>query len=411
VTAGPDRALHPETLAITTGYDPAEAFGAVKPPIVLTSTFAYASAAAAKAAHLSFFDGAGDERAGYIYARLDHPNLRMVEDRMAALDGAPACAAFSSGMAAITATVFAHARPGEAILHTAPLYGGTHSFLTGLAAQLGMRPVAIGDALSEAAIRAAAAAAGPVGLVLAETPANPTAAVADIALLAAVARDLETDGRRPVVAVDNTFLGPLLQRPLELGADLSITSLTKYAGGHSDFLGGAVSGAEAAVAPVRRLRTSLGTHLDPFSCWLALRSLETLPLRAARANQSAATVAAFLREHPKVAAVTYLGFAEGPARAVFDRQCRGAGSTFSFRIRGGEAEAFRMLDRLRVIRMAVSLGGTESLICHSATTTHYAVPEAIRAAHGVDASSIRISIGMEHPDDLVADLDAALAAV
>jgi cystathionine gamma-synthase/methionine-gamma-lyase len=411
VTARDHRALHPETLAITAGYDPADAFGAVKPPIVLTSTFAYPSAAAAKEAHRSFFDGASGERPAYIYARLDHPNLRMVEDRMAALDGAEAAAAFASGMAAITATVFAHARPGEAILHTAPLYGGTLSFLTGLAAHLGMRPVAIPDALSEASVRAAVEEAGPVGLVFAEAPANPTAALADIALLARVAAELGSDGRRPLLSVDNTFLGPLLQRPLLHGADLVITSLTKYAGGHSDLLGGSVSGAEADVGPVRRLRTSLGTHLDPFSSWLALRSLETLPVRSARANASAAAVAGFLRDHPKVAAVTYLPFAEGPARAVYERQCGGGGSTFSFRIRGGEAEAFRMLDRLRVIRMAVSLGGTETLICHSATTTHYAVPEDVRAAHGVDASSLRLSVGMEHPDDLVADLADALAAI
>ncbi len=417
MTAGNGPALHPETLAITAGYDPAAAWGAVKPPIVLTSTFAYPSAAAAKEAHRSFFDGASGERPGYIYARLDHPNLRMVEDRMAALDGAEASAAFASGMAALSATVLTHAHPGEAIVHTAPLYGGTLGLLTGLAASLGIRPFAIDDALSEPAIRAAfgeASAHGPVALVMVEAPANPTAALADIAMIARIAAEFGArQERRPLVAVDNTFLGPLLQRPLTHGADLAITSLTKYAGGHSDVLGGSVSGAEAVVGPVRRLRTTLGTHLDPFSCWLVLRSLETLPLRSARANASAATVASFLQSHPKVASVTYLGFApEGsPARAVFERQCGGAGSTFSFRITGGEAEAFAMLDRLRVIRMAVSLGGTESLICHSATTTHYSVPAEVRAAHGVDAASMRISIGMEHPDDLVADLAQALEAV
>jgi cystathionine gamma-synthase/methionine-gamma-lyase len=406
--------LRPETVAVGHGHDPADWHGAVKPPIALSSTFAYPSAAAAKAAHEAFFDGAPDA-AAYIYARLDHPNLRQVEARLRALDGAAATAAFASGMAAISATFLAHLRPGDALLHTAPLYGGTHGLIHGLMAEMGVRAVAIADALDPASIAqaaAAAAAAGPLRLVMIETPANPTAGLADIAAIAAAAAQAG-GAARPVVAVDNTFLGPLNQRPLAHGADLTITSLTKYAGGHSDVLGGAVSGSVAAVAPVRRLRTSLGAHLDPFSCWLMLRSLETLPLRSARACANAEAVARFLGGHPKVAGVTWLGMLpdDGAARAVYARQCAAPGSTFSFRIRGGEAEAFAMLDRLRVLRMAVSLGGTETLICHSATTTHHAVPEATRRALGVDAASLRISVGIEHPDDLIADLAQALEAV
>jgi methionine-gamma-lyase len=222
----------------------------------------------------------------------------------------------------------------------------------------------------------------------------------------------ERQGRRPVVVVDNTFLGSFLQRPLLLGADICLTSLTKYAGGHSDLLAGCITGSLERIGPVRMLRVLLGTHLDPFTSWLLLRSLETFPLRNARANSNAALIAAFLRDHKKVASVTYLGFLEPgtPARAVYDRQCGGAGSTFSFKIRGGEPEAFAMLDRLKVFRMAVSLGGTESLICHSASTTHYLVPPEVRKEVGVDDSSLRISVGIEHPDDLIADLAQALDA-
>lgn len=414
----PDQ-LHPDTLAVGFGYDPQTAYGAVKPPIVLTSTFAYPSATAAKQAHKDYFDGAGPGRdAAFIYARLDHPGLALLEKRLVALDGAEEAAAFASGMAAISATLLAHLKPADSVLHTRPLYGGTHGLLQGPIAGLGVTPVAIRDALDADSVREAANAArqhGPVGLILVESPANPTNGIADIALIARAADDLagRQGGRRPVVAVDNTFLGPLLQAPLMHGADLSITSLTKYAGGHSDLIGGAIAGSAGMVGPLRRLRTLLGTHLDPFTTWLTLRSLETFPLRNRRACANAAIVAAFLRDHPRVDSVSYLGFldAGSPARAVYDRQCLGAGSTFSFRIRGGEAEAFTMLDRLRVFRMAVSLGGTESLICHSATTTHYSVPAAVRREVGVDDATLRISIGIEHPDDLVADLAQALDAI
>ncbi|HSI40797.1 MAG TPA: cystathionine gamma-synthase family protein [Xanthobacteraceae bacterium] len=411
--------LHPDTLAVGFGYDPQSAFGAVKPPVVLTSTFAYPSAAAAKQAHRDYFDGSAPGRAApFIYARLDHPGLALLEKRLAALDGAEEAAAFASGMAAISATLLAYLKPGDSVLHTRPLYGGTHGLLHGPIAGIGVTPVAIADGLDETSVRHAAETAGrhgPVGLIFVETPANPTNGIADIALIARAADALSRtqDGRRPLVVVDNTFLGSLLQAPLAHGADLSITSLTKYAGGHSDLVGGAIAGSAALVGPLRRLRTLLGSPLDPFTSWLVLRSLETFPLRNRRATENAAVVAAFLRGHPKVESVSFLGFLEAgtKARAVFDRQCTGAGSTFSFRIRGGEPEAFAMLDRLGVFRMAVSLGGTESLICHSASTTHYSVPAELRREVGVDDSTLRISIGIEHPDDLVADLAAALDAI
>ena len=409
--------LHPDTLAVGFGYDSVEAYGAVKPPIVLSSTFAYPSAQAAKDVHRAYFHGPAPEKdAPFIYARLDHPGLKLLQARLAVLDGAEDAAAFASGMAATSATLLAHLKPGQSVLHTTPLYGGTYGLLYGPLTGLGVKPVPIGDGLSHASVAEAAEIAlehGPIGLIHAESPANPTAGIADIQMIAGFAEELgKRQDRRPVVSVDNTFLGSLLQRPLELGADLCITSLTKYAGGHSDLLGGCLTGSLERVGPVRMLRTLLGTHMDPFTSWLLLRSLETFPLRNARANANAGAIAAFLQGHPKVESVTYLGFLEdgSPAKAVYDRQCRGAGSTFSFKIRGGEAEAFAMLDRLKVFRMAVSLGGTESLICHSSTTTHYLVPPEIRRQVGVTDSSLRISVGIEHPDDLVADLDQALKA-
>ena len=418
--AGRGAALHPDTLAVSHGYDPADCFGAAKPPVVMTSTFVYPSAQAAKAAHAAFFDGRTPGRGaldGYIYARLDHPNLGMAEARLAALDRAEDAACFSSGMAAISAVLLANLRPGDTVLHTRPLYGGTHGLIHTQLVEFGVTPFAVADALDPGAYAAAAEAArakGPVGVVMLETPANPTAGLADIALASRTADTLRSvQGRRPVVVVDNTFLGPFLQAPLEHGADLTVMSLTKYAGGHSDLIGGVASGSRDQVGALKRLRTALGSHLDPQTCWLVLRSLETLHLRTARAAANAAAVAGFLRGHPRVRDVTYLGFLEpgSPARAVYDRQCAGAGSTFSFKVRGGEQDAFAMLDRLRVLRMAVSLGGTETLICHSATTTHYAVPKAVRDEVGVDDSSLRISVGIEHPGDLIADLAQALEAI
>jgi cystathionine gamma-synthase/methionine-gamma-lyase len=418
--ADQSRDLHPETLAIGFGYDPVLAHGAAKPPVFLTTTFVYPSAEHAKAVHETYFDGAPPpEGGGYIYSRLNHPNLDMVERRLAALDQAEDAAVFSSGMAAISAVTLQHLRPGDAVLHSRPIYGGVDNLIYNHLSGFGVHAFGIEDAVDEASMSAAAETAKrqgrPVGLILLETPANPTASIADIAMAARLADRIgqAQDGRRPLVTVDNTFLGPFVQTPLAHGADLTITALTKYCGGHSDLLAGGVSGPKALTEPLKKLRMVLGSHLDPFSSWLLLRSLETLPLRTERAASNALAVASFLRDHPKIAGITYLGFTpEGsPAHAVLSRQASGTGSTFSFNLKGGEAEVFRMLNRLRVLRMAVSLGGTETLICHPATTTHYATPRARREEVGVTDATVRISVGIEHPDDLIADLAQAMDAV
>ena len=418
-SAPPEFDLHLETLAIGFGYDPAAAFGAAKPPVFLTSTYVYPSAEHAKAVHQAYFDGAPrPEGSNYIYSRLNHPNLDMVERRLAALDQAEDAAVFSSGMAAITAVALHNLRPGDVVLHSRPIYGGVDSLLYAQLQAFGVRVVGLDEVLDEARVTDVVETAGregPIGLIMLETPANPTAAVADIALAARVARQVgeRQAGRRPLVSVDNTFLGPFAQTPLAHGADLTITALTKYCGGHSDLLGGGVSGAKALVEPLKKLRMVLGSHLDPFSSWLLLRSLETLPLRTQRSADNALKVASFLRDHPKVAHITYLGFIpEGsPAHSALSRQAVGRGSTFAFDLKGGEAEAFRMLNRLRVLRLAVSLGGTETLICHPATTTHYATPRERREDVGIGDGTLRVSVGIEHPDDLIADLAQALEAV
>lgn len=413
--------LHRETLTVGAGYDPSQHHGSVKPPLFASSTFAYPSARHAKDVHARYFRDAPPEdaagQADYIYARLDHPNMAMLQARLALLDGAEDAAVFNCGMAAINAVTQAFLRPGDCVLHTRPIYGGTDGLLHTHLTRFGITPVGIGDALDAESIRTAAHAArrlGPIGLVMVETPANPTSDVADIALIAAIAGEMaSTQERRPLVVVDNTFLGPFQQNPLAHGADLCVTSLTKYAGGHSDLLAGGVSGGAGPIHTLKQLRTLLGSPLDAHTSWMVLRSLETMHLRTERAGQNALVIATVLRDHPKVTSVNYVGFREPGSRAhtVFARQCRGAGSTFTFRIQGGESEAFALLDRLRVIQMAVSLGGTETLICHPASTTHFNVPASRRLEVGIDDSVLRISVGVEHADDLVADLAQALEAI
>ena len=410
-----DDSYRPETLAVRAGYDPATGAKAAKPPIYMTSTFAYASAQQAKDIHEAYFDGTGPEvgAAAHIYSRLGHPNLDMVETRLAALDGAEAAAVFNSGMAAHTAIALAHIRPGDSVVHSRPIYGGTDGLYNNLLPEFGAHSFSFTDGCDEADIMAAvdaARAAGPLKLIVIESPANPTAALVDIAMVVRVAAGITP---RPLVVIDNTLLGPLMQRPIAMGVDFCMTSLTKYCGGHSDLLAGGVSGRIDLIQPLRLLRTTLGSHLDPHTSWLMLRSMETVHLRVERAMDNARKVAEFLRDHPKIASVTYLGFlaAGTPERAVYDRQCKAAGSTFSFRVKGGEAEAFHFLDRLRLLRFAVSLGGSETLITHPATTTHYAVPKAQRDAVGIDEATLRLSVGIEHVDDLVADLRQALDAI
>jgi len=410
--------LHPETLMLGYGYDPLLSEGAVKPPVFLTSTFVFRSAEEGR----DFFDYTAGRRepphgttAGLVYSRFNHPNSEIVEDRLAAYESADACILFSSGMSAIATTILAFIRPGDVILHSQPLYGGTETLVTRTLGAYGVAAVGFADGVDEASVRAAAneaAAKGRLALIMTETPSNPLNTLVDLKLVRRIADEVAAHQQhRPIVICDNTLLGPVFQHPLACGADVSVYSLTKYVAGHSDLIGGAALGSGALMRPIRLLRGALGTQLDPYSCWLIGRSLETLALRMERANSNARVVAEFLRDHPRVATVHYLPFLpDGPQRRVFQTQCAAPGSTFSFDVKGGLEEAFRCLNRMQIIKLAVSLGGTESLACHPATTTHSGVPAEVRARIGVSDSTIRLSIGIEHADDLLADLTQALQA-
>ena len=414
-----NRALAPETLMMGFGYDPMLSEGSLKPPQFQTSTFVFRSAADGK----KFFAAmqgrrklGPDEEPGLVYSRFNNPNLEVLEDRLALWDEAEASLAFASGMAAISTCLWAYLRPGDVVLQSQPIYGGTETLIQSILPEFGVKQVGFEVEGGTAAMQAAAktaSSAGRVAAIYLETPANPTNGLVDISAARQLSETLAKDGKRAPVIVDNTMLGPIYCKPLEHGADIVVTSLTKYVGGHSDLIAGGASGAKTMLAPVRRMRSTLGTMCDPHTAWLLMRSLETLKLRMAAGAAGARRVAEFLRDHPKIDNVWYLDFlpADHPDRALHERQNRNAGSTFSFEVKGGEAAAFALLDRLEVIKLAVSLGGTESLASHPASTTHSAMPPEQLKRFSITPALIRISIGVEDPDDLIADLAQALAAI
>lgn len=414
-----NRPLAPETLMMGYGYDPMLSEGSLKPPQFQTSTFVFRTAEDGK----NFFAalqgrrklGPGEEP-GLVYSRFNNPNLEVLEDRLAIWDQAEASLAFASGMAAISTTLWAFARPGDVILQSQPIYGGTETLLHSILPEFGVRQVGFEVEGGVEAMRAAAETARSMGRVAAvyiETPANPTNGLVDIRAARAVSESLRQGEWRPPVIVDNTMLGPIFSQPLVHGADVVVTSLTKYVGGHSDLIGGGASGDKAWMQPVRRMRSTLGTMCDPHTAWLLMRSLETLKLRMEASARGALAVAAFLRDHPKIENVWFLDFlpSDHPDRVVHERQNLSAGSTFSFEVQGGEAGAFRLLDRLQVVKLAVSLGGTETLASHPASMTHSGMPVEDLKRFSITPSLIRISIGVENPDDLIADLAQALAGV
>lgn len=416
--------LAPSTLMMSYGFDPKLSEGSVKCPIFQTSTFAFESAAAGKS-FMQLAYGLRErsplEDPGLIYSRINNPTLEILEDRLTLWDGAADALVFASGMAAISTSILAFARPGDVLVYGSPVYGGSDYLFEKLLPLFGIRAISfpadasreeVGLALEKAV--AEAGDAGRVPLIYAETPANPTNALVDLVMLSEAAQRMsDQKGGRPKVIVDNTMMGPLWQRPLEHGADIVLYSLTKYVGGHSDLIAGSCLGSEADLGIIRGFRTILGTMIDPNTAWLLLRSLETLSIRMKKCEENAQEVAQYLRGHLKVASVHYLGFLDPGSRQgqLFQRQCLGAGSTFSLVLDGAEAEAFRFLDGLQLIKLAVSLGGTESLASYPAGMTHVDVDEPTKLATGILPGLVRLSIGIEEPADLIADLEQALAQV
>ncbi|KQT31966.1 methionine gamma-lyase [Sphingomonas sp. Leaf412] len=410
-----DRKLKPSTLMMGHGYDPMLSEGSLKPPIFLTSTFVFPNAAAGK----RHFEGVTGKRPGgaegLVYSRFNGPNQEILEDRLGIWEGAEDALAFSSGMSAIATLFLAMVKPGDTIVHSGPLYAATETLIGRVLGKFGVTWLDFPAGATREEIDAVMtkAAEGNVALIYLESPANPTNALVDVEAVAA-SRDAIFGAEKPPIAIDNTFLGPLWHKPLEHCADLVIYSLTKYAGGHSDLVAGGLLGSKEAINVVRAMRNTIGTICDPNTAWMLLRSLETLELRMSRAGENAEKVCTYLRDHPKVEHVGYLGFlADGTDRQadIYRRHCSGGGSTFSLYLKGGEAEAFRFLDALRIAKLAVSLGGTETLASHPAGMTHLSVPDARKQALGITDNLVRISIGVEDADDLIADMEQALAAI
>jgi methionine-gamma-lyase len=410
--------MHPESLMMSFGYKPSLSEGAIKCPIFQTSTFVFNTAMEGK----RFFELAyglrekdAGEELGLIYSRLNNPDLEILENRLCLWDQAEDCAVFESGMSAISTAMMEFMVPGDLLLYSRPVYGGTDHFINHFLKKLNIEAVGFyaTDTKEQIIERIQATGKGDrLAMIHIETPANPTNALIDIEMCAEIKNYFSTEEKQIILSVDNTYMGPVWQHPLKHGADLVLYSATKYIGGHSDVIAGACLGSKQLMARVKGLRTFLGNMAGPWTGWLLMRSLETLKIRMEQAALNASHVARFLENHAKVEKIYYLGTIpkNGSERdkMIYARQFTSSGAMIAFDIKGGEAEAFRFLDSLKLIKLAVSLGGTESLAEHPQTMTHADVPMEDKKVMHITEKLIRLSVGVEHYNDLIADIGQAL---
>ncbi len=412
--------LKPESLMMSYGYKPELSQGAIKTPIFQTSTFVFETAEEGKA----FFELAyglreqgAEEEPGLIYSRLNNPDLEILEDRLTLWDKAEDGAVFESGMAAISTVLMEFLKPGDLLLYSSPVYGGTSYFIKNILTQYGIEVVGFqaGQRKEEIIeILKTTGKADRLKHIHIETPANPTNALVDIAMCKEIATLYSTEDKQVTLAVDNTYMGPLWSHPLDHGADLVIYSATKYIGGHSDVIAGACLGSNELIKRVKGMRTFLGNMAGPWTGWLLMRSLETLKARMELQAKNAEKIANYLKQHPKVEHVYYLGFIEkenAENYRIYKKQYSSAGAMISFDIKGGEHEAFLFLNNLKLIKLAVSLGSTESLAEHPATMTHIDVPEEDKKRNFITEKLVRLSIGVENHEDLIWDIGQALDKV
>lgn len=409
----------PESLMMSYGYKPELSEGAIKCPIFQTSTFVFKNAEEGKA----FFEVAygireqkANEEMGLIYSRLNNPDLEILENRLCLWDKADECAVFESGMSAITTVLLEFLKPGDLLLYSMPVYGGTDHFINTFLPKIGIDTLGFKPSMSEAQILAAIKNTGKadkLAMIFIETPANPTNTIIDIEMCARIAQTYSQPDQKVLTAVDNTYMGPLWQHPLQHGADLVMYSATKYIGGHSDVIAGAVLGSFELMKRVKTLRTFLGNMASPNTGWLLMRSLETLKVRMEQQAKNAAIIAQYLTTHPKVEKVYYLGLitADSANYHTYQRQYLSPGAMVSFDIKGGEKEAFAFLNNLKLIQLAVSLGSTESLAEHPASMTHAGIEETNRIEMGITDKLIRISVGVENYNDILWDIEQALEVV
>jgi methionine-gamma-lyase len=385
------------TQSIHAGQHVDEATGAVAPPIIQSSTFAFANTREGA----DRFAGTAE---GYIYTRMGNPTIARLEEAVATLEGGAQGLATGSGMGALCTVVFALMNQGDHMVGTASVYGPSRVVMERDFSRFGVESVFV-DTSDLAEVRAAMRP--NTNLVFIETPANPTISLTDIAAVAEVAHE-----RGAIVLVDNTFASPLLQRPLELGADVVMHSMTKFINGHTDVVAGMiVPGSDELRTRLKKVHAYLGACMDPHQAWLALRGLKTLAMRVRTAQENAGMVAEFLERHPKVEWVRYPGLASHPQHDLATRQMDGPGSLISFEVTGGIEGGARLLDGVELMTLAVSLGGIETLIQHPSSMTHAAMPREQRIAAGITDGLVRVSIGCEDATDLIADFEQALRAV
>ncbi|MCZ2099977.1 MAG: cystathionine gamma-synthase family protein [Chitinophagales bacterium] len=406
----------PESLMMSHGYKPELSEGAVKCPIFQTSTFVFKTAEEGKA-HFEVAYGIREanegEEMGLIYSRLNNPDLEILEDRLCLWDGAEACAVFESGMSAITTVLLEFLKPGDLLLYSKPVYGGTDHFINTFLPKIGVHVLGFKPDMNQEEIDALIKNSGwgdHLALIYVETPANPTNSIIDIEMCVSLAQKYTKGDDRVLVAVDNTYMGPLWQHPLKHGADIVMYSATKYIGGHSDVIAGAVLSSAALMGRIKALRTFLGNMASPNTGWLLMRSLETLKIRMEQQAFNANKVAVFLKNHPKVEKVYYLGLIQEDSKnyEIYKRQYLSSGAMVSFDVKGGEKEAFRFLNNLKLMKLAVSLGSTESLAEHPATMTHAGIDPVEKQDMGITDKLVRLSIGVEYYEDIIWDINQAL---
>ena len=406
----------PESLMMSYGYKPELSEGSIKCPIFQTSTFVFNRAEEGKA----FFEVAygkreklANEELGLIYSRLNNPDLEILENRLCLWDEAEDCSVFESGMSAITTVLMEFLKPGDLLLYSSPLYGGTDHFIHHFLPSIGVEVLGFKAGQEQEEIIQLlenSSKADKLKMIYIETPANPTNDLIDIACLKSVADKYSTEDKQVLVTVDNTYMGPLWQHPLKHGADLVVYSATKYIGGHSDIIAGAVLGCKELMARVKTLRTFLGNMAGPWTGWLLMRSLETLKVRMEQQQKNAIEIASFLNTHDKVKKVNYLGLLKEGTKAydIYKKQHSGSGAMISFQVVGGEQEAFTFLNNLSLIKLAVSLGSTESLAQHPKTMTHAGVDEQHLEEMEITDSLIRLSVGVENYEDIIWDITQSL---
>ncbi|MBL0024214.1 MAG: cystathionine gamma-synthase family protein [Saprospiraceae bacterium] len=411
--------FQPESMMMSYGYKPELSEGAIKCPIFQTSTFVFKNAEKGKA----FFEVAYglreqdlDEELGLIYSRLNNPDLEILENRLCIWDRAEACAVFESGMSAITTVLLEFLKPGDLLLYSMPVYGGTDHFINHFLPKIGITAMGFTPDLSEEQLKELVIKTGHsanLAMIYIETPANPTNTIIDIEVCANVAAHFSSEEKKVLTAVDNTYMGPLWQHPLKHGADIIMYSATKYIGGHSDVIAGAVLGNAEIIKKIKTLRTFLGNMASPNTGWLLLRSMETLKVRMDQQALNAQKVADYLLKHPNVEKVYYLGCINenSPSWPIYKKQYLSPGAMLSFDVKGGEKEAFAFLNQLKMIKLAVSLGSTESLAEHPASMTHAGIEPEKRISMGITDKLVRISVGVENHDDIIWDIGQALGSI